>query len=71
MIKLRRDVSSGLVLQEIIFWLSLEWASGGIEAEFRTAEVGIAMDALRNAKRGSMPLLVLLLTRVEGCYGSR
>ena len=49
--KLTRDVSSGTVLQEINFWLSLERALERMEAQLRSEEVGIVMDAMRNAKR--------------------
>ncbi|EDR09748.1 dynein heavy chain protein 2 [Laccaria bicolor S238N-H82] len=49
--KLTRDVSSGTASQEINFWLSLERALEGIEAQLRSEEVGMVMDALRNAKR--------------------
>ena len=51
MTKLRRDVFSGTASQEINFWLSLERALEGIEAQLRSEEVEIVMDALRNAKR--------------------
>ena len=51
MIKLRRDVSSGTVSKEINFWLSLEKALEGIEAQLRSEELGRVMDALRNAKQ--------------------
>jgi hypothetical protein len=49
--KLSRDVSSGTASQEINFWLSLEQALGGIEAQLRSEEVNMVMDCLRNAKR--------------------
>ncbi|EDR03828.1 uncharacterized protein LACBIDRAFT_331036 [Laccaria bicolor S238N-H82] len=51
--KLTRDVSSGTASQEINFWLimSLERALEGIEAQLRSEEVGMVMDALRNAKK--------------------
>jgi len=49
--KLTRDVSSGTASQEINFWLSLERALEGIEAQLRSEEVNMAMDCLRNAKR--------------------
>ncbi|KAL0950546.1 hypothetical protein HGRIS_007353 [Hohenbuehelia grisea] len=49
--KLTRDVSSGTASQEINFWLSLERALEGIEAQLRSEEVGIVMDCLRNARR--------------------
>ncbi|KDQ51322.1 hypothetical protein JAAARDRAFT_140422 [Jaapia argillacea MUCL 33604] len=49
--KLSRDVSSGTASQEINFWLSLERALEGIEAQLRSEEVGMVMDCLRNAKR--------------------
>jgi Dynein heavy chain, N-terminal region 1 len=49
--KLTRDVSSGTASQEINFWLSLERALEGIEAQLRSDEVNMVMDCLRNAKR--------------------
>ena len=49
--KLSRDVSSGTASQEINFWLSLESALEGIEAQLRGDEVNLVMDCLRNAKR--------------------
>ncbi|KAF7760646.1 hypothetical protein Agabi119p4_10055 [Agaricus bisporus var. burnettii] len=49
--KLTRDVSSGTASQEINFWLSLERALEGIEAQLRSEEVNVVMDCLRNAKR--------------------
>lgn len=49
--KLTRDVASGTASQEINFWLSLERALEGIEAQLRSEEVTIVMDCLRNAKR--------------------
>lgn len=49
--KLSRDVSSGTASQEINFWLSLERALEGIEAQLRSDEVNMVMDCLRNAKR--------------------
>ena len=49
--KLNRDVSSGTASQEINFWLSLERALEGIEAQLRSDEVLMVMDCLRNAKR--------------------
>jgi hypothetical protein len=49
--KLTRDVSSGTASQEINFWLGLERALEGIEAQLRSEEVGMVMDCLRNAKR--------------------
>ena len=51
MTKLRRDVSSGTASQEINFWLCLERALEGIEAQLRSEEVGMVMGALRNAKK--------------------
>ena len=51
MTKLTRDVSSGTVLQEFNFGSSLERALEGIQAQLRREEVGMVMDALRNAKR--------------------
>ena len=49
--KLSRDVSSGTASQEINFWLSLERALEGIEAQLRSEDVLMIMDCLRNAKR--------------------
>jgi hypothetical protein len=49
--KLSRDVSSGTASQEINFWLSLERALEGIEAQLRSDEVTMVMECLRNAKR--------------------
>jgi hypothetical protein len=49
--KLSRDVSSGTASQEINFWLSLERALEGIEAQLRGDEVLMVMECLRNAKR--------------------
>lgn len=49
--KLTRDVNSGTASQEIHFWLSLERALEGIEAQLRSDEVNMVMDCLRNAKR--------------------
>ncbi|KIJ38518.1 hypothetical protein M422DRAFT_258888, partial [Sphaerobolus stellatus SS14] len=49
--KLNRDVSSGTASQEVNFWLSLERALEGIEAQLRSDEVDMVMDCLRNAKR--------------------
>ncbi|KAE9394324.1 dynein heavy chain protein 2 [Gymnopus androsaceus JB14] len=49
--KLTRDVASGTASQEINFWLSLERALEGIEAQLRSDEVLLVMDCLRNAKR--------------------
>ncbi|KAJ7572466.1 dynein heavy chain, N-terminal region 1-domain-containing protein [Mycena floridula] len=49
--KLTRDVTSGTASQEINFWLSLERALEGIEAQLRSEEVGMVMDVLRIAKR--------------------
>ena len=49
--KLNRDVASETASQEINFWLSLERALEGIEAQLRSEEVGMVMDCLRNAKR--------------------
>lgn len=49
--KLTRDVSSGTASQEINFWLSLESALDGIEAQLRSEEVTMVQECLRNAKR--------------------
>ncbi|KAJ8475485.1 hypothetical protein ONZ51_g6524 [Trametes cubensis] len=49
--KLNRDVSSGTASQEINFWLSMERALEGIDAQLRSDEVTMVMECLRNAKR--------------------
>ncbi|GLB36818.1 putative dynein heavy chain [Lyophyllum shimeji] len=49
--KLTRDVVSGTASQEINFWLSLERALDGIEAQLRSDEVNMVINCLRNAKR--------------------
>ena len=49
--KLTRDVSFGMASQEVNFHLSLERALEGIEAQLRSEDVRMVMDALRNAKR--------------------
>lgn len=49
--KLSRDVSSGTASQEINFWLSMEHALEGIEAQLKGEEVTLAMDVLKHAKR--------------------
>jgi hypothetical protein len=49
--KLTRDVSSSTASQEMNFWLSLERALEGIEAQLRSDEVNIVMDCLRNARK--------------------
>ena len=49
--KLTRDVSSSTASQDVNFWLRFERALEGIEAQFRSEEVRMVMDALRNAKR--------------------
>jgi hypothetical protein len=49
--KLSRDVVSGTASQEINFWLSLERALDGIEAQLRSDEVNMVINCLRNAKR--------------------
>ena len=51
--KLTRDVSFGTASprQEVNFRLSLERALEGIEAQLRSEDVRMVMDALRNAKR--------------------
>ncbi|EDR02506.1 LOW QUALITY PROTEIN: uncharacterized protein LACBIDRAFT_399283 [Laccaria bicolor S238N-H82] len=56
--KLTRDVSSGTASQEINFWLSLERALEGIEVQLRSEEVGMVMDALRNAKSAQVHQLM-------------
>ncbi|WVQ81477.1 hypothetical protein IAT38_003601 [Cryptococcus sp. DSM 104549] len=49
--KLSRDVASGTASQEINFWLSMEHALEGIEAQLRGEEVTLALDVLKHAKR--------------------
>lgn len=49
--KLSRDVGSGTASQEINFWLSLERALDGIDAQLHSDEVSLVLDCLRNAKR--------------------
>ncbi|KAK8843995.1 hypothetical protein IAR55_006788 [Kwoniella newhampshirensis] len=49
--KLSRDVGSGTASQEINFWLSMEHALEGIEAQLRGEEVTLALDVLKHAKR--------------------
>ncbi|WVQ73635.1 hypothetical protein IAR50_003215 [Cryptococcus sp. DSM 104548] len=49
--KLNRDVSSGTASQEINFWLSMEHALEGIEAQLGGEEVTLALDVLKHAKR--------------------
>jgi dynein heavy chain 1 len=49
--KLTRDMVSGTASQEINFWLSLERALDGIEAQLRSDEVNMVINCLRNAKR--------------------
>lgn len=49
--KMSRDPSSGTATQEINFWLSMESALEGIEAQLRSEGVGLTMDILRTAKR--------------------
>ena len=46
-----RDISSGTAPQEVNVWLSLKWVFEGMETRLRSEEVGMVMDALRNAKR--------------------
>lgn len=49
--KLNRDVASGTASQEINFWLSMERALEGIEAQLRSEPVVLALDVLKHAKR--------------------
>lgn len=51
MTKLSRGVSSGTASQKINFWLSLERALEGTEAQLQSEDVLMIMDCLRNAKR--------------------
>ena len=63
--KLTRDVSSATVLQEINFWLSPERALERMEAQLRSEEVGMVMDALRNAKRFHATVSLTTDTRLK------
>jgi dynein heavy chain 1 len=49
--KLSRDVSAGTASQEINFWLSMERALEGIEAQLAGDEVNLVLDVLKSAKR--------------------
>jgi dynein heavy chain 1 len=49
--KMSRDPSSGTATQEIQFWLSMESALEGIEAQLRAEGVTLTMEILRTAKR--------------------
>lgn len=49
--KMSRDASSGTATQEINFWLSMESALEGIEAQLRSEGVALTMEILRTAKR--------------------
>ena len=49
--KMSRDPDSGTATQEINFWLSMELALEGIEAQLRSDGVQLTMDILRHAKR--------------------
>src|SRR6266536_5900841 len=49
--KLSRDAKSGSAAQEINFWLSMESALDGIEAQLRGEGVQLTMDILKHAKR--------------------
>ncbi|CED84986.1 dynein heavy chain cytosolic [Phaffia rhodozyma] len=49
--KLNRDVASGTASQEINFWLSMERALEGIEAQLSSEPVVLALDILKHAKR--------------------
>jgi hypothetical protein len=51
MTKLTRDVVSGMASQEINFWLSLEHALDGIEAQLRSDEVNMVINCLWNVKQ--------------------
>ena len=49
--KMSRDPENGSARQEINFWLSMESALEGIEAQLRSDGVQLTMDILRHAKR--------------------
>jgi dynein heavy chain 1 len=49
--KMSRDANSGTATQEINFWLSMESALEGIEAQLRGEGVALTMEILRTAKR--------------------
>ena len=65
MTKLTRGVSSGPGSQAVNFWLSLERALEGIEAQLRTEEVRVVMRALRNAKRSHATARFITDTRLK------
>ena len=49
--KMSRDPSSGSATQEINFWISMESALEGIEAQLRTDGIQLTMEILKHAKR--------------------
>ncbi|GAA6059654.1 hypothetical protein JCM10212_004157 [Sporobolomyces blumeae] len=49
--KLNRDVASGTASQEVNFWLSMEKALEGIEAQLRSEPIQLTLDILKHAKR--------------------
>lgn len=49
--KMSRDVASGTAAQEINFWLSMESALEGVEAQLRTDGVHLTLEILKQAKR--------------------
>lgn len=49
--KMNRDPATGTANQEIHFWLSMEAALGGIEAQLSSDGVRLTLEILKNAKR--------------------
>jgi dynein heavy chain 1 len=49
--KLNRDVASGTASQEVNFWLSMEKALEGIDAQLKSEPIQLTLDILKNAKR--------------------
>ena len=49
--KMSRDPDSGSAAQEVNFWLSMESALEGVEAQLRSDGVQLTMEILRHAKR--------------------
>lgn len=49
--KMNRDSATGTANQEIHFWLSMEAALGGIEAQLSSDGVRLTLEILKNAKR--------------------
>jgi hypothetical protein len=63
--KLTKYISSGTASQEINFWLSLKRVLEGIEAQFRSEEAGMVMDALRNVRRFHATVILIADTGLK------